>query len=213
MKVKLKPWQIGLIAAAGVVVLGGAGTGIYFGVNRSIDDARNEKLNAALETTTDVTTEPALDEPSTLTPTQPTTKSSTEEKECSTAPQTTREPETVLVYVEPTTEEPITWDPEPDPELSREVSRLMSEKFPDRIWDPSISHPAYPENHVENNKIVELNDYFSFVGKFENCTAQDIVSAWTECDLNRCIMRYNIVVYRYRGPGEGYVFASVREYW
>ena len=54
MKLKLKPWQIGLIAAAGVVVLGGAGTGIYFGVNHAIDDAVNEKLNAALETTTDV---------------------------------------------------------------------------------------------------------------------------------------------------------------
>ena len=201
---KLKPWQIGLIAAAGVVVLGGAGTGIYFGVNHAIDDAVNEKLNSALESMTDTTTEPALDEPSTLTPTQPATESSTE-KECSTAPQTTREPETVLVYVEPTTEDAITW--EYDSILSEEVSKLMNEKFPNAIWDKSINNLAMPGNFVKNNQIVESNDSISFIGKADS--AYEIVAEWSQCYIPSGL-RFNLSVYRYHGFGEGYVYAALR---
>ena len=194
MKLKLKSWQIGLIAAAGVVVLGGAGTGIYFGVNHAIDDAVNEKLNAALETTTDATTEPALDEPSTLTPTHPTTESSTEEKECSTTPQTTREPETVLVYVEPTTEVPITW--EYDLALSLEVSKLMTEKYPGTTYDKKIHWDGFhPENFINQhtNCPNEKNQKDLFCANVSN--ADEIVDSWTNFVARRS--QFFISVYRY----------------
>ena len=206
MKVKLKPWQIGLIAAAGAVVLGGAGTGIYFGVNRSIDDKVKEQVDAAMESV--YSSEAAPDESET--PTQAAISDEPQTKKESTTPQTSKEPETVLVYLEPTTEEPITW--ELDPVLSEEVSKLMSEKFPNAIWDKSIDRPVHPENFIKNNHIDERNDISGFIGRAGNNTAAEIVKAWTECNLVYFGdgQRYNILVYRYKGLGDGYIFAAVR---
>lgn len=154
MKLKLKPWQIGLIAAAGVVVLGGAGTGIYFGVNHAIDDAVNEKLNAALETTTDATTEPALDEPSTVIPTQPTTESSTE-KECSTTPQTTKQSDIVTKSDETTSEvEQTDWTF--DEELSKEVFEEINKRQSALGW-PALQ---FDSGAYELAKIRVINDLY-----------------------------------------------------
>ncbi|MFR8012264.1 MAG: hypothetical protein ACLU8W_10990 [Clostridia bacterium] len=203
MKVKLKPWQIGLIAAAGVVVLGGVGIGIYFGVNRSIDDKVKEQVDAAIESM--YSSEAALDESET--PTQAAISDEPQTNKESTTPQTSKEPETVLVYLEPTTEEPITW--ELDPVLSEEVSKLMSEKFPNAIWDKSINSPAGPENFIKNNRVSEANYVYGFIGKAGNNTAPEIANAWTECAI-RDGDSFTILVYRYHGPGEGYIFAAVR---
>lgn len=209
MKVKLKPWQIGLIAAAGAVVLGGAGAGIYFGVNHAIDDAVNEKLNAALETTTDATTEPALDEPSTVIPTQTPSDEPESEKGTSVVPQTTKAPETVIVYVEPSTEKPITW--ELDPKLSREVSLVMEEKFSNSIYDETIYRDdIHPENNINpyTGDIDPANGRGIFVGNQNS--PDDIAKAWTECCIeNQFPPRktyYSIQVYRF---SNGYVAAYV----
>ena len=202
MKLNFKPWQIVVSAVAGVAVVGGSATGIWYGVSHSNGEPNNDPAVALVETET--ATEQALDEPSAAAP-----ESTEEETEATTKKQTTKE--STSESVTPSSEETITW--ELDTALSEEVSRLMSEKFPERIWDPSISHYPNPGNNIKNNQLVEINDYSHFVGKLENINASKIVSAWTECDLNHCIMRYNIFVYRYKGPGEGYIFAFVQEYW
>ena len=198
MKWNLKPWQIGLICAAGVVVIGGAGTGIWYGVDRAIDNRIEDQVNSALET---ATAEPALDEPTaTATETENETKSET-------ATEPEKEPDTIIVYVTQSTEEAITW--EFDPALSEEVSRLMNEKFPNAIWDPNITTPAGPRNYIRDNRVVETNDSGGFTGKAGNNTAAEIVEAWSACNL-RNNERYNILVYRYKGPGEGYIFTAIR---
>ena len=199
MKMKLKPWQIGLIATAGVVVLGGAGTGIYFGVNRSIDDKVKEQVDAAMESVS--SSEAALDESET--PTQAAGETTTES---TTAAQPSKEPETVLVYVTPTETEkpdaPATPDPQPEPEpepepeiklvydaqLTKEVAELLSEKY-------STVHRYTP---MTDNSVIELTEFFEnqfnssadfsfkngstsffFSHQYDNPTAEDIVSDWS----------------------------------
>ncbi len=174
MKVKLKPWQIGLIAAAGAVVLGGAGTGIYFGVNRSIDDKVKEQVDAAMESV--YSSEAALDESET--PTQAAGETTAEN---TTAAQPTKEPETVIVYVEPSMEKPITW--EYDPKLSYEFSMLIGKKFPDAAYDPTLCRDdLHPENFINpNTKGLNrtLNSAF-YAGDILD--AQSLFSEWTDCN-------------------------------
>ena len=198
MKVKLKPWQIGLIAAAGVVVLGGAGTGIYFGVNRSIDDKVKEQVDAAMESV--YSSEAALDESET--PSQAAIETTTES---TTAAQPTKEPETVIDVAPTETEKldvPVTPDPQPEPEpepepeielvydeqLTKEVAELLSEKY-------STVHRYTP---MTDNSVIELTEFFEnqfnssadfsfkngstsffFSHQYDNPTAEDIVSDWS----------------------------------
>ena len=193
MKWNLKPWQIGLIAAAGVVVLGGAGVGIYFGVNHAIDNTVDEKPNATLESMTGTTTEPALDEPATEIPSQVTGEPDT------TTAQPTKEPETVLVPVAPTEtnkpDAPAAPEPQPEPEpeielvydeqLTKEVAELMTQKFTkefgyfpyqnddlDEDWcnyfTDLIYNKQYPIN-TDNGLLIEC----------PTLTAEYIVSRWT----------------------------------
>ena len=198
MKWNLKPWQIGLICAAGVVVIGGDGTGIWYGVDRAIDNRIEDQVSSALET---ATAEPALDEPTaTATETENETKAET-------ATEPEKEPDTIIVYVTQSTEEAITW--EFDPALSEEVSRLMSERFPNAVWDPSITTPAGPGNFIRDNRVVEFNSVGGFSGKTGSNSAEEIVAAWTKCRIPD-ELSFNILVYRYHGPGEGYIYAAIR---
>lgn len=173
MKMNLKPWQIGVCCAAGIAVLGGAGTGIYFGVNRAIDNKVKDQVDAAMESV--YSSEVALDESET--PTQAAGETTTEG---TTAAPPTKEPETVLVYIEPSTEEKITF--KYDAALSREVALLLQEKFSDAVYDDSLKRDIHPENFINlyYNKVSDNNDATLYTGK-EN-TAEEIVNAWTACD-------------------------------
>jgi len=201
MKWNLKPWQIGLICAAGVVVIGGAGTGIWYGVTHAGNTAEEDTNPSVIESVQDA--EPALDEP-TATATE--TESETETEPETTAPKPT-EKEISSESAAPSTEETITW--ELDTALSEEVSRLMSERFPNAIWDPSITTPAGPGNAIKDNRVMTANNLGGFTGKTGSNSAEEIVAAWTACYLHDGIP-FNILVYRYHGPGEGYVFTAVR---
>ena len=206
MKVKLKPWQIGLIAAAGVVVLGGAGTGIYFGVNRSIDDKVKEQVDAAMESV--YSSEAALDESET--PTQAA-------GETTTAAQPTKELGTVI-YVAPTeTEKPDTPaapdpqpEPEPDPEpeielvydeqLTKEVAGLISKRYPQLVYSSDFSNNAYTLDDLmkaTQNLTTPLNSMAGFAAKLKETSPENIFSAWTECFLiEHCSsLTYNVHVY------------------
>lgn len=197
-KLNWKPWQIILSAIAGVAVIGGGAAGIWYGVSSADNDLPEEPSVMVTET---AIAEPALDEPTA-------TDAETEtERETMAPKQTEKEPDTVIVYVTQSTEEAIAW--EFDPALSEEVSRLMNKKFPNAIWDPDITTPAGPRNYIRDNRIVETNDSGGFTGKAGNNTAAEIVEAWSACNL-RNNERYNILVYRYTGPGEGYIFTAIR---
>ena len=88
MKWNLKPWQIGLICAAGVVVIGGAGTGIWYGVTHAGNTAEEDTNPSVIESVQDA--EPALDS------TEP---ASAVETEMETETEPKNEPETITVYV------------------------------------------------------------------------------------------------------------------
>lgn len=203
MKLKFKPWQIGLITAACIVVLGGAGVGIYFGVNHAIDSAVDEKLNSALETMTDTSAEPALDETGAETPTQ--TPGETDSSTPADPSQPKREPETVTVYVtaepdkpetstKPETQTETERETEPqvelvyDEQLTKEVADLLSEKY-------STVHRYTP---MTDDSVIELTEFFEnqfnssadfsfkngstsffFAHQYDNPTAEDIVSDWS----------------------------------
>ena len=215
MKVKLKPWQIGLIAAAGVVVLGGAGTGIYFGVNHAIDDAVNEKLNAALETTTDATTEPALDEPSTVIPTQPTTESSTE-KECSTAPQITKQSDIVTKSDEtnPAVEQTDwTFDEELSKEVFNKISDLRVSKGVSQIVFDSTAFDQAKTRIKEDLYLKENYATPTFVIiKSDTITADELCNYWFQ-NTNTVFLTHSksgavVVGKRYDGYYGAYFFSN-----
>lgn len=108
------------------------------------------------------------------------------------------------MYVEPSTEAPITW--EYDAKLSEEVSKLIGQKFPNAVWDKTLKAPVGPKNFITDNKVVCFNDPDLFTGKAGNNTAAEIVKAWSNCTLNE---PYNILVYKY---SDGSIFACVRNF-
>lgn len=192
MKTNLKPWQIGVCCAAGIAVLGGAGTGIYFGVNRAIDDKVKDQVDAAMESV--YSSEAALDESET--PTQAAGETTTES---TTAAQPTKEPETVLVYVTPTetekTDAPAAPDPQPEPEpepeielvydeqLTKEVVEILSNRCPegwgyvlyeknDSCWDELFQRVLREKDYPVNTELIFVNEYSS-------PTSEAIVSDWT----------------------------------
>ena len=195
MKMKLKPWQIGLIAAAGVVVLGGVGTGIYFGVNRSIDDKVKEQVDAAMESM--YSSEAALDESET--PSQAAGETTTES---TTAAQPTKESETVI-YVAPTetakSETSPAPDPQPEPEpepkpeielvydeqLTKEVAELMTQKF-----SKEFGYFPYPNDDLDEDwcnyftglvrsKQYPINTDVGLLIECPTLSAEYIVEKWT----------------------------------
>lgn len=197
MKMNLKPWQIGVCCAAGIAVLGGAGTGIYFGVNRAIDNKVKDQVDAAMESV--YSSEAALDESET--PTQAAGETTTES---TAAAQPTKEPETVLVYVTPTeTEKPDTPaapetlpEPEPEPEielvydekLTEDVVELLSERYPycsydlvtnpefiaksQKFWKSQLLSFSENMNHPIDHPLMCLT-------KQDNPTAESIIANWT----------------------------------
>ena len=213
MKWNLKPWQIGLIAAAGVVVLGGASVGIYFGVNHAIDNKVKNQVDAAMESV--YSSEAALDESET--PTQAAGETTTES---TTAAQPTKEPETVLVYVTPTeTEKPDTpaapeTQPEPEPEielvydeqLTKEVAELLSEKYSPTYRYTPMSDDDYIAKQTEyfengfntspNGSFKDTSTSFSFSHKYDDPTAEKIVSDWDSVVKTGS---YGLIVWRATG--------------
>lgn len=153
MKLKFGPWQIGLIAAACIVILDGAGVGIYFGVNHAIDSAVDERLNSALEMMTDTPAEPALDETVAEAPTQ--TPGETDFSTPSGPSQPKREPETATVYIttaepdkpetstKPETQTETEAETKPqielvyDEQLTKEVAELLRTRYP-KDWTDGI---------------------------------------------------------------------------
>ena len=198
MKMNLKPWQIGVCCAAGIAILGGAGAGIYFGVNRSIDDKVKEQVDAAMESM--YSSEAALDESET--PTQAAGETTTES---TTAAQPTKEPETVLVYVTPTetekTDAPAAPNPQPEPEpepeielvydeqLTKEVAELLGTRYP-KDWTDGIYNDDGPlENGLEaliEKGVYSSNSEYIFIKKTTTPSAQSIVADWT--NVHRHIM-------------------------
>ena len=198
MKMELKPWQIGLIAAAGVVVLGGAGTGIYFGVNRSIDDKVKEQVDAAMESM--YSSEAALDESET--PSQVPTDEPETEKSTSVIPQTAKESETVLITT-PNETTPSTNVPSEtiskneiersvslsyDVELSYIIVNMMREK------NPGVHYTLMPSNYVSeqekyfekelsNNSFPPSNNQQYLFKKYDaEPSATDIFTDWNLSD-------------------------------
>ena len=197
MKLKFKPWQIGLIAAACIVVLGGAGVGIYFGVNHAIDSAVDEKLNSALETMTDTSAEPALDETGAETPTQ--TPGETDSSAPADPSQPKREPETVTVYVtaepdkpetstKPETQTETERETEPqvelvyDEQLTKEVSELLGTRYPKDWTDGIYKDDGVLENALKTliqNGVYSSNSEYVFIKKTTTPSVQSIVKYWT----------------------------------
>lgn len=203
MKKKLSPWQIAVISVAGVAVIGGSAAGIGYGINKTIENSVDEKVNAALEDMYTQGTEP-FEEDTAPTETVQSTEPAQTEQEEKKPTEKESEPETVIVYVEPSTEAPITW--EYDAKLSEEVSKLMGQKFPNAVWDKTLKAPVGPKNFITDNKVVCFNDPDLFTGKAGNNTAAEIVKAWSNCTLNE---PYNILVYKY---SDGSIFACVRNF-
>ncbi len=203
MKNKLSPWQIAVISVAGVAVIGGSAAGIGYGINKTIENSVDEKVNAALEDMYTQGTEP-FEEDTAPTETVQSTEPAQTEQEEKKPTEKESEPETVIVYVEPSTEAPITW--EYDAKLSEEVSKLMGQKFPNAVWDKTLKAPVGPKNFITDNKVVCFNDPDLFTGKAGNNTAAEIVKAWSNCTLNE---PYNILVYKY---SDGSIFACVRNF-
>lgn len=86
------------------------------------------------------------------------------------------EPETVIMYVEPSTEAPITR--EYDTKLSEEVSKLMGQKSPDGIFDPTCyTGKSHPENFIHGTTINTLNDTDWFVRDPGSVSAESIAHA------------------------------------
>lgn len=191
---KLKVWQIVLSAVAGVAVVGGGATGIWYGVTHSSADPAMEPAASIVESGTDAQ---ALDEPTATAPV-----STEEETKTSTEKQTTKE--STSESVTSTTEGTIRF--EYDPDLSREIAILLQEKFDGIIYDNTIQQDIHPENFINlyYNEVKSVNDNSIYIGK-EN-TAQDIISAWSECDPIRFLLfsgpRFSVQSYRY---SNGYI--------
>lgn len=207
MKNKLSPWQIGVISIAGVAVIGGSVAGIGYGINKKIDNSVSEKVNAALEDMYTQGTESFEEDTAPIETTESTEPAQTEQEEKKPT-EKKPEPETVIVYVVPSTEAPITW--EYDAKLSEEVSKLMGQKFPNAVWDKTLKAPVYPKNFIIDNKVDYSNNSILFTGKAGNNTAAEIVKAWSNCSLYESYnLSYNILVYKY---SDGSIFACVRNF-
>ena len=218
MKMNLKPWQIGICCAAGIAILGGAGTGIYFGVNRSIDDKVKEQVDAAMESVYNF--EAALDESET--PTQAAGETTTES---TTAAQPTKEPETVLVYVTPTetekTDAPAAPNPQPEPEpepeielvydeqLTKEVAALLGEKYRTEYTLLPADYIAEQTESFEDTfnrayKFVDCREPFVLINKYDTLTAEAIVSDWDSVIKGGS---YGLIIWRITG---NWIFALIR---
>lgn len=197
----MKPWKIALAAMGGIAVIGGiaAGIGITIAHNHRMENAL-ESMSARVEELLEQATETSEEAETT------TAESTTASNSDTQAP--AKAPETVVVYVEPSTQPPITWTY--DEKLSREVAQLMGKKFPDAIYDESLYRDdIHPENVINpiTYKINHSNLNSWFTGT--QTTAQDIVNAWTECDLyarHRREKKYFIQIYRF---SNGWVQAYV----
>lgn len=202
MKNKLSPWQIGVISIAGVAVIGGSIAGIGYGINKKIDNSVSEKVSAALEDMYTQGTETFEEDTAPIETTESTEPAQTEQEEKKPT-EKKPEPETVIVYVVPSTEAPITW--EYDAKLSEEVSKLMGQKSPEGIFDPTCyTGKCHPENFIHGNTIGTLNDTFWFVGDPGSVSAESIARAWTSFVPIKG--NYFIEVYRY---SNGWIYAFV----
>lgn len=162
MKNKLSPWQIGVISVAGVAVIGGSIAGIGYGINKAIDNSVSEKVNNALEDMYTQGTESFEEDTAPIETTEPTEPAQTEQEEKK------PEPETVIVYVEPSTkapETPSTTEPLPkvtlvyDAKLTKEFAELTGTDYPED-WQDGIcvdeSEDFYEKNAYKYNTVQEL---------------------------------------------------------
>lgn len=180
MKWNLRPWQIGLICATGAVVIGGAGTGIWYGVAHAGNTAEEDTTPAVIESVQDA--EPALDS------TEPTSAVETgTEPEAQSEPKTngdtTKEPSKETESV-PTTPQIDEITASYDANLSKEVSKLIGGKFPEAVYDEGLSRAGDlgPLNWVHGQRINADNDKDLYVGPVNELTAEAIVQAWTNCN-------------------------------
>ena len=210
MKLNFKPWQIVVTAVAGITVIGGGTAGIWYGVSHAvgnkIDSRVEERINSMLET---ATAEQALDE-SAAAVAESTSRdhtdlhSDTEEKNVT-------ETSTNSIAPEPETIDSKTIKCWYDPILSNEISQILQERFPNYIIDETLSkEDEYnPESDFDNIKEnIELNKSFYYLGKPETMTAQSIISAWTNCNLNDLLIRQNFyaTVFQY---SNGWVWVTI----
>lgn len=191
MKWNLKPWQIGMICAAGVVVIGGAGTGIWYGVTHAGNTAEEDTTPSVIESVQDA--EPALDSTELASAVEMERESETEvnrdsdsqpQKQKETKDDSSQETEsTPTIPPKADKEDEITF--EYDPILSREVTLLVQKMYPNRIPDESLCDPnLHPENFIYGQQVSDSNSVWSYRGKPESLTAEGIVNAWTNMDLS-----------------------------
>lgn len=192
MKNKLSPWQIGVISVAGVAVIGGSIAGIGYGINKAIDNSVSEKVNNALEDMYTQGTESFEEDTAPIETTEPTEPAQTEQEEKKPT-EKKPEPETVIVYVEPSTkapETPSTNEPLPkvtlvyDAKLTKEFAELTGTDYPED-WQDGIcvdeSEDFYEKMLISiiQYKNYPLNSECFFVQEMGNVSAENILSAWT----------------------------------
>lgn len=217
MKKKLSPWQIAVISVAGVAVIGGSAAGIGYGINKTIENNVDEKVNAALEDMYTQGTEPFEEDTAPAETSEPAEPAQTEQEEQeekepaeNEAAENKPEPETVIVYVEPSTkapEIPSTTEPLPkvtlvyDAKLTKELAELTGADYPED-WQDGICIEE-SENYFEETLIsiiqykkYPLNSEFFFVQKMGNASAEKILSAWTN---HHSFALMEVSVYRVSG--------------
>lgn len=193
MKNKLSPWQIAVISVAGVAVIGGSAAGIGYGINKTIENSVDEKVNAALEDMYTQSTEPFEEDTAPIETVQSTEPAQTEQEEKKPT-EKKPEPETVIVYVEPSTKAPETpsaTEPLPkvtlvyDAKLTKELAELTGADYPEG-WQDGIcvdESQGYCEEsliYIVQRKKFPSNSEFFFVQEMKNASAQTILSAWTK---------------------------------
>lgn len=209
LKNKLSPWQIAVISVAGVAVIGGSAAGIGYGINKTIENSVDEKVNAALEDMYTQGTEPFEEDTASAETVQSTEPAQTEQEEKKPT-ENKSEPETVIVYVEPSTkapEIPSTTEPLPkvtlvyDAKLTKELAELTGADYPED-WQDGICIEE-SENYFEETLIsiiqykkYPLNSEFFFVQEMNNASAQTILSAWTN---HHSFALMEVSVYRVSG--------------
>lgn len=209
MKNKLSPWQIAVISVAGVAVIGGSAAGIGYGINKTIENNVDEKVNAALEDMYTQGTE-SFEEGTAPAETFQSTEPAQTEQEEKKPTEKKPEPETVIVYVEPSTEAPetpSTTEPLPkvtlvyDAKLTKELAELTGADYPED-WQDGICIEE-SENYFEETLIsiiqykkYPLNSEFFFVQKMGNASAEKILSAWTN---HHSFALMEVSVYRVSG--------------
>lgn len=192
MKNKLSPWQIGVISVAGVAVIGGSIAGIGYGINKAIDNSVSEKVNTALEDMYTQDTESFEEDTAPIETTESTEPAQTEQEKKKPT-EKKPEPETVIVYVEPSTkapETPSTTEPLPkvtlvyDAKLTKELANMVGAYYP-KDWQDGIcvdeSDDFYEEMLISiiQYKNYPLNSEFFFVQEMKNASVENILSAWT----------------------------------